>query len=405
MNLPQMPNALARRLFLHTHALGDAPRGRGKGADLLALVHRLGFVQVDSINTVERAHHMILGARATDYRPENLRRLTERDRALFEHWTHDASLVPADFFPHWRLRFARDKPRLMQRWTGWQRAGFADKFETVLAQIAAHGPVSSGDVGTDEVRGKGGWWDWHPSKAALEYLWRTGELSVLRRDGFTKVYDLTERVLPASLLARVPDPETTIDWACSAALDRLGFATAGEISRFFNAATPDEARAWCRAAQANGEIEEVAIGAADGASPRRAFARPGALADAASLPPAPSRIRILSPFDPILRDRDRAERLFGFHYRIEVFVPEARRRYGYYVFPVLEGDRIIGRIDMKAFRAADELRVRAFWPEPDVRLTKARLIRLEAELQRMARFSGCARVGFDRDWQRETLSR
>jgi uncharacterized protein YcaQ len=132
-----------------------------------------------------------------------------------------------------------------------------------------------------------------------------------------------------------------------------------------------------------------------------AVAWPDVLEAAAAAPAAPDRLRILSPFDPALRDRDRAEALFGFHYRIEVFVPEPKRVFGYYVFPVLEGDRLIGRLDAKAFRDAGALKVRAFWPEPGVRLGRGRIARLEAELNRLAGFAGCARVEFLPGWQRD----
>jgi uncharacterized protein len=397
MSVPIISNAIARRIFLHRHALSDAPVGAAKGGDLLALIDRIGFVQVDSINTVERAHHMILAARRQAYRPEYLKRLLEKDRALWEHWTHDASILPATVFPHWKHRFARDRDRLVARWTGWQRHGFVEKFDTVLAQIADHGPVSSSDVGEGEARGKGGWWDWHPSKAALEYLWRVGEISITRRDGFRKVYDLTERVLHGHHRGPAPTEAETVDWACRAALDRIGFGTSGEIAAYWGGISPEAAKAWCAAALARGEVMEVMVEGADGTS-RRSYAYPGL---ASEVPPdPPSRIRILSPFDPALRDRKRAERLFGFYYRIEVFVPEAQRQYGYYVFPVLEGARIIGRIDAKAFRDAGALQVRAFWPEPGAAMTAGRRARLETALARLAVFAGCDRVAVTDDWLR-----
>jgi uncharacterized protein YcaQ len=144
---------------------------------------------------------------------------------------------------------------------------------------------------------------------------------------------------------------------------------------------------------------EIAVEGADG-SRRHSLARPDVLARAADAPAPPGRLRVLSPFDPALRDRARAERLFGFHYRIEVFVPEAQRRYGYYVFPLLEGAGLVGRIDMKARRDAGVLQVRALWPEAGVRFGAGRLARLEVELDRMARFAGCDRVGFDDGWLR-----
>ena len=398
---PVLANTPARRLFLDRHALIEQPSGPAKGADLLALIRRLGFVQVDSVNTVERAHHMILWSRRQGYRPANLSRLLERDRSLFEHWTHDASVIPTEFFGWWKLRFDRDAARIKARWAGWQGTEFHDKIEDVLAHVRAGGPCGTGDVGADEARGKGGWWEWHPSKTALEYLWRSGELSVCHRRNFAKFFDLSERVHPAEHAAPAPSEAETIDWACNAALDRLGFATSGELAAFWAAVTPDEAKAWCAAARARGEIEEIAVEGWDG-SLRKCFARPGTVEAAAAVAAPPNRIRILSPFDPALRDRNRAERLFGFFYRIEIFVPEPKRQYGYYVFPVMEGDRIIGRIDAKAQRAEGRLAVRAFWPEAGVATGKGRIARLEAELDRLARFAGCEAVTFAPDWLRST---
>ncbi len=401
MNVPLLRNSDARRLFLHLHALAEPPTGLASGADLAGLIDRIGFVQVDSINTVERAHHMILFARRASYRPTSLPPLLERDRRLFEHWTHDASILPVGLFPFWQHRFARDAERLRNNWRRWFREGYEAKFDDILNRIAAEGPVTSSDVGEGEARGKGGWWDWHPSKTALEWLWRTGQLQICRRDGFQKVYDLTERVIPEIHRAPCPPHDQVVDWACRSALDRLGFATPGEICAYWDAITPQEARDWCKAELTAGRLIEVAVEGADG-SHRRSFAARGVLARAADLGEPPARLRVLSPFDPALRDRNRAQRLFGFHYRIEVFVPEAQRRFGYYVFPLLEGARIVGRIDMKARRGADILQVRALWPEPGVPFGKGRTARLEAELDRVARFAGVGRVAFDDLWLRET---
>jgi uncharacterized protein YcaQ len=356
-------------------------------------------VQVDSINTVARAHEMILWSRRQSFRPAALKRLLEHDRSLWEHWTHDASILPVRLHGVWQHRFARDAVRLEVNWSKWFREGYEAQFDTILNRIAKDGPVGTSEVGEGEVRGKGGWWDWHPSKTALEWLWRTGQVAVTRRDGFRKIYDLTERVIPKEHRKPVPE-ETVVDWACSTALDRLGFATPGEIAAYWNAIGPEVARLWCRSALGRGEVAEVEVEGASGQR-RKALVRPETLAT--SVPEPPKRLRILSPFDPALRDRDRAEFLFGFRYRIEVFVPEPKRVFGYYVFPVLEGDRLVGRIDVKAHRDTGALRVKAFWPETGVRLTNQRRARLEAELARLARFAGCDRVEFLDGWQRETM--
>ncbi len=404
MALPRLDNAAARRQFMDRHALLEQPRGGAKGADLLQLISRLGFVQLDSINTVARAHDVILYSRRANYRAKHLTDLYHGGGALFEHWTHDAAMIPLAFYPQWHLRFQRDEELLRKRWRNWRRDGFEQQFDTVLRHIRDHGVVSSSDLSKDEKKSSGGWWDWHPSKTALEYLWRTGALTVVGRSGFQKRYDLTERVIDEGLHAPTDPVEAapTVAWLCNAALDRLGFATSGELAAFWDTASAAEARDWCQAAQARGEIEEVEVEAADG-SLRKHFARPDTIATAAELGPPPGRMRLLSPFDPMLRDRKRAERLFGFHYRIEVFTPAPKRIYGYYVFPLLEGARLVGRVDMKADRAADCLRVTALWPERGVKFSPARIKRFESELERVARFAGLARLEFGAGWLREAL--
>lgn len=383
------------------HALSEPPKGAATGADLLNMIRRLGFVQLDSINTVARAHDLILFSRRPQYRPKALQQLYERDQALFEHWTHDAAVVPMEFYPHWHLRRQRDAELLRSRWRDGRRAGFEAQFQIVLDMIRERGPLCSAQVGEGEKRGSGGWWDWHPSKTALEYLWRTGALTVVKRQGFQKHYDLTERVLEASVTdpENAPDQDETIDWCCREALARLGFATHGELAAFWAHITPAEAKTWCTAALTRGEIIEVLVTCTDG-STRSTYAWPDIADDPALSIEPTNRLRILSPFDPALRDRKRAERLFGFEYRIEVFVPEPKRKYGYYVFPILEGDRLVGRVDMKAFRNEDELRVRALWPEPGVRWGKGRCAAFERETDRLRRLADVRDVVFADDWLR-----
>ncbi|WP_299287914.1 crosslink repair DNA glycosylase YcaQ family protein [uncultured Tateyamaria sp.] len=397
-----LTNAQARRVFLDRHALSETPQGIAHGPELLTLIDRLGFVQLDSINTVARAHDMILFSRKPRYRPKALKRLYEHDRALFEHWTHDAAVIPVRFYPYWHMRRSRDAARLRERWSEWRREGFEAKFQPVLDRIRDHGPCCSGDVGEGEKRGSGGWWDWHPSKTALEYLWRSGALQVVRREGFQKYYDLTERVFDQTTIGNAPDEAETIDWCCREALDRLGFATHGELAAFWDHISPAEAKVWCGEALAAGRIIQINVTGGDG-TVRPAFAWPNLPDDPSlTLDPTP-RLRVLSPFDPALRDRKRAERLFGFTYRIEIFVPEPKRTYGYYVFPLMEGDKLVGRIDMKAFRADDTLRVRALWPERGVRWGKGRQQKLEVELDRMLRLGGVSQLTFDDGWMREPV--
>jgi uncharacterized protein YcaQ len=383
------------------HLLMDTPQGAANSDEVQDVIRGLGFVQLDSINTVARAHDLILFTRKARYMPDALKTLYEKDRGLFEHWTHDAAVIPMEFYPYWQMRRDRDAVKLQKQWKNWRREGFEAQLQTVLDQIDERGPLCSSDVGKDEKRGSGGWWDWHPSKTALEYLWRTGALCVVGRDGFKKRYDLTEKVLERSLCdpMNAPDIEETIDWCCNGALDRLGFATHTEIAAFWAHISPAEAKVWCTKALAQGDIIQVQVEGADGIL-KPAFARPSLPDDPVINASPTSRLRVLSPFDPALRDRKRAARLFGFEYTVEMFVPEPKRKYGYYVFPLLERDRLVARVDMKAFRDRDALHVKALWPEKGVSWTPARAKAFEAELHRLTDLAGVSKVSFEDDWLR-----
>lgn len=397
MTRPLIDNQTARRLFLDRHLLLRPGSGPGKGGDLDQLLHGLGFVQVDSVNTLARAHDLILWSRRGQYRPKALEHLVARHRSAFEHWTHDAAIIPMPSYPMWRLKFARDEARMQARWPQGRRDGWMAEIDTVLRHVSDNGPTCSLDVGTHEKKGSTGWWDWHPSKTALEFLWRSGRLAICHREGFRKFYDLSERVIPTERLNARATTAETVDWAMSEALTRLGFGTSGELAAFFDIVTRDEAKTWSAEARASGRIIAADIELCDGTR-RDSFTTQTTLDQIASLPEPSSRIRLLSPFDPALRDRARAERLFGFHYRIEIFVPEPKRRYGYYVFPVMQGDRLIGRIDAK--RRGKILQVQAFWPEPGIRMGKARTAGLRAELERVTHLAATDDIAFADGWLR-----
>ncbi|WP_438749778.1 winged helix-turn-helix domain-containing protein [Pararhizobium sp. O133] len=388
-------NRDARRIFLNKQGLAGSPHKALGKQGLLDLIHDIGFVQVDSIATVERAHHQILFSRNQTYRREHLTELLEKDGALFEHWTHDASILPSAFFRYWKHRFARREPILKERWLKWQGEGFDSTFEETYQRIAEGGAVMSRDLKVAEHK-SGGWWNWHPNKTALEYYWHTGKLAIAGRQNFQKIYDLAERVLPAHHYEPEVSEAEFVDWACRSALQRLGFATHGEIAAFFALIGPEEAKAWVTAHR--DELTEVLIEPADGEKPRLSYAFNGFPDNLGDLTDPPARLRVLSPFDPLIRDRNRTERLFGFYYRIEIFVPEPKREYGYYVFPLLEGDRIVGRIDMKADRKSGTLDVKRLWWEKGVGTSSGRMERLEAELARLAKFAGVERVLFLEGW-------
>ncbi len=395
--LPAVDASVACRLLLGAQGLLDDPARTANKRTVAKLIRDLGYVQVDSINAVgERAHHLTLHSRLDGHRPALLKTLLERDRSFFEHWTHDASVIPVEWYPHWKVRFARF--RREDRVKSWcvRRMGPDPKriIRKVRARLRAEGPLMARDFekeGAKDDRG-GGWWNWDPSKAALEYLWRTGEVSIAQRRGFQRVYQLTEQVLPEQWSLATSTPTAHLEFACREAFARLIIATPVEITRYFATASLPLVRRWCKQQLARGSLVAVELRAANGQPPRPTLALPDYAARADALPDAPRRARLLSPFDPVLRDRARAARLFDFDYRFEAFVPQKKRRYGYYVMPILDGERLVGRIDSKYEREESALRVNAVWWEPGVRATKAQKRRLLEALERSAALCGAKRV-------------
>ena len=387
-----IPSTAAQRLLLGAQGLLDDPTRRVTTASLQVLIERLGFVQVDTINVLARAHDLTLFSRLDGYLPEQLMKLLEDKRSLFEGFTHDASAVPTAFFHHWKPRFARDRARIQAHaWWQYHFRGTdgAQVVKDVKARIEQEGPLKSSDFEHPEKRGP--WWGWKPQKAALDFLWRSGELMIPRREGFQKLYDLTERVLPEHHAVPSPDPGEHLEWACATAAERLWVFTAKELADFLDSIEAAEAKAWCAAAEAAGRIVSVKVEGADGEL-RPSYAVTDWETRLARLPEPTERTRLLCPFDPILRDRTRALRRFGFDYRFEAFVPEPKRQYGYFVMPILEGGRLVGRLDPKLHRDRGLLEIKGLWWEPGIKATRARKRALDEALERLAGFVGAGTV-------------
>lgn len=378
----KLSNRVARRLWLASHGLGQTPTGP---LDTLALIRSLGFVQLDTIQVVSRAHHHILWSRNQNYREPALNRLLAEDRLVFEHFTHDASVLPMELLPMWQRQFRRMAAKV--RASSWHGPTL-DSIDlgALKDKITRDGPLSTHDF-ESKVEGPKEMWRRPPHKVGLDYLWYAGELATCHRDGFTKYYDLAERVFPESLRTQELSEQDQINWLCDSALDVLGFGTLGEIRKFWDATEVKEVNDWAR----RNTLIPVELQAADG-SWSKAFASPDIEMRLKNLAPPTSRLRILNPFDPAIRDRIRLKRLFGFEYTVEMFVPAAKRKWGYYVYPLLEGDRFVGRIEAKADRNKKVLHVLNHWPEPGVAQTEKRKAKLEAELIRLARFTGLEKV-------------
>lgn len=379
----EISNKDARRLWLHVNLLSQAPTGP---IDLMGIINGLGFVQLDTIQVIARAHHHILWSRNQNYKEKMFDPLLAKDRLIFEHFTHDASVLPMEFLPFWRRQFQRKRDEIDRG--NWFKDMPGSKGRAAIKErIAQEGALSTHAFDTKR-KDPSVVWSRPPHKMALDYMWYSGELATCYRENFKKFYNLPERVFPDHLREQtVADPEQ-IDWLCRSALDRLGFASAKEIQQFWDAVSLDEVKSWV---EGNTDLTKVAFQTAQG-DWREALSFADIESRLASAPKPTEKMRILNPFDPAIRDRDRLKRLFGTDYKIEIFVPAAKRKYGYYVYPILEGARIVGRVEAKADRKKGKLEFLNLWVEPKVHWTDTREAKLNSELQKLARFVGCELV-------------
>lgn len=377
-----IPNKAARHLWLWTNGLAKTPTGP---LDTLAIIRRLGFVQIDTIRNVTRAHNHIIWTRNQNFREGGLWPILAQKHQIFEHFTHDASLIPIEIYPYWQGQFARLGAQVSH--SKWYASGLAqDQVQAILARIKNEGPLSTHAFET-KIEGPREMWARPPHKKALDMMWYAGKLATSHRQNFVKYYDLGHRIFPAQSTSFPPQSHANA-YLHTQALDRLSMATQGELQRFWQATNASTTRTWLKQAK---DLVPVEVEAANGAR-TYAFAPKDIEARLEACPPPTSRLRLLNPFDPVIRDRARLARLFGFEYRNEMFVPKAKRRWGYYVYPLLEADRFVGRIELKADRKAGLLNVTGFWAERGCKWSQARLDKLDAELMRFARFAGIKTV-------------
>jgi hypothetical protein len=380
-----LSRAQARRLFIHAQGLdGDWDALPGPQA-VARTVARLGYVQLDTIAVVERAHHHTLWRRQPDYAPEDLHKAQAIDRTIFEAMFPNASYLPMEDY-----RYALPSMRANAEWwaDNWRASG-RDEREAVLARIRAEGPLGASDFEAPEGFKREGWWSWKPAKRTLEHLFTTGELMVSERRGFERVLDLRERVLPAGIDTSYPRDEELAIYLASQALVAMGVA--GERnSRWRNGTNRTALGQGLRDLEEAGEAVQVTV---EGIARGDWYVHPEALALADDPPPS-TRAQILSPFDNLVINREWLELLWDFEYSIECYVPQAKRKYGYFVLPVLWADRFVARIDLKADRKAGVLRVQGLWLEPDAgddsdgELWPA----LGDALRELATFNGCESV-------------
>jgi uncharacterized protein YcaQ len=362
-----------RRLVIG--AQGYARRDRaGTTGEVEATIRRLSCVQLDSISTVERSHRITLASRVGAYPRGAIDRLLGRGR-LFEYWAHEACLLPAEDWPLFR-------PQMQDGGRGWYGTvgeTHPHQADEILSAIRQRGPLGSRHF---EGSSEGGMWNWKPAKAMLDRLWNHGDLVIAGRQGFQRLYDLPERVLPQEVLqAPVPaEPERLRLLARKAVHARGALTDAGVVEHWRLRGGVRRIRPVLDALVADGELERLRV--EDGGAPVLVPAG----ADLA--PAAPTGAVLLSPFDNLLWDRPFARRVLGFDHLIEVYKPGPRRRFGYYVLPLLWRDRIVGRADLKSQRDEGSLVLRAFHRESGVRASAALDDALDRALDRLRRACG-----------------
>ena len=371
--------AEARRLALACQGFADPrPAAEPTGWDLRRVLKRVVLLQIDSVNVLERAHYLPAFSRLGPYSHEALDRLSQRaPRRLFEYWGHEASLIPVEYQPllRWRMeRAAHDA------WGGMRKVASErpELVAEVLAQVRDRGPLAASELTAERPRRSGPWWDWSDSKRALEWLFWSGRVTAARRRRFERLYDLPERVLPAKVLAApTPAPDEAQRELLRIAARSLGVAAERDLRDYFRLSAAEAKPRLAELVEA-GDLVEVEV---EGWGRTRGYLWPGA-----RIPRRVEATALLGPFDSLIWERNRVERIFGFAFRLEIYVPAPKRRHGYYVLPFLLGDRLVARVDLKADRAAGVLRLNALHLEPGApaETTEA----LEAELRRLGGWLG-----------------
>lgn len=373
----------ARRIALAAQGFGEKrPTAPIDRRHLKRFLARNGLLQMDSVNVLVRAHYMPvysrLGAYPLSLIDDNAR---GRKRLMFEYWAHEASLLPLELYPlmRWRMERAERGERV---YSGLARYGRekADYIGKVLKEISERGPLAASDF--DGERGQGGWWGWSDVKRALEWLFWTGRVTTAeRRPSFERVYDVPERVLPESVMsAPVPAADDAIRELLGISARALGIATARDLRDYFRL-PPEDVKARLPEMVEAGELLPVKV---------EGWSQQAYLHQAARMPRKVEAQALLSPFDPLVWERSRAERLFDFRYRIEIYTPAEKRIHGYYVLPFLLGEAVAARVDLKADRQAGVLRVMASHREPGAPAHVAEA--LAAELSAVAAWLGLSDI-------------
>ncbi|MFC4241948.1 winged helix-turn-helix domain-containing protein [Gryllotalpicola reticulitermitis] len=364
--------AAARRIALAAQGFGRPLPARVGTRQLNGLFDRLGLLQIDSVNVFERSHYLPGFARLGAYEKTLLDRLVFRPgtptsgTGYTEAWAHEAAFIPVRDYPLLRFRRERYAEKYLAGEDSWGLTAGSSTIAWLLTELAEKGPLAASEIEHDANARRGPWWGWSEVKQALEIMFRSGQLATAGRTRFERRYALADQVLPASVLGReVPRPEAVLELVRKS-VRALGIGTLSDIADYYRLYTAETKIALDELVAA-GEVERVHVAGwgnpdqSDRVRPLAAYVQAGV-----RVPRAVSGAALLSPFDPLAWERARLLRMFGMHYRIEIYTPAPKRTFGYYVLPVLVDDAVVGRVDLKSDRQAGVLRVQAAWAEETV---------------------------------------
>ncbi|GAK60461.1 hypothetical protein U27_00358 [Candidatus Vecturithrix granuli] len=393
----QITPELARRIALHAQLLdGSAEFPAGKEG-VARIIEQLGYVQIDTIAVIERAHHHTLQTRAADYDAVLLHDLQANDRRVFEYWGHAMSYLPMRDYRYYLPRmqqFAASKSPGIQRRLN--KCGHL--LQPILERIRQEGPVTSKDFEALPQEKGGAWWDWKPSKIALELLFWRGEIMVTERRKFQKVYDLTERVLPEGTDTRMPSDAEVEEFRVRRALSAYGIARAKDIHAFLQLDSKNRSKtSGLTALVEAGEVIPLTIRNRNGAE---YYTLPATLEQTDQFSRRPATLHFLSPFDNLIIRRERVQHLFDFDFALECYLPAKKRTYGYFLVPMLWGDRFVGRFDPKADRKSKTLILRNLVFEPDFQDFETFLPIFGQKLREFARFNQCDTISIEKSTPR-----
>ncbi|HHL32133.1 MAG TPA: winged helix-turn-helix domain-containing protein, partial [Oceanospirillales bacterium] len=346
----------------------------GHNTEPQKIIEHLGYVQIDTISVVARAHHHVFWSRCAKYQPSDLDELV-KSRKVFEYWSHAASYLPMIEY-RYTLPMKHEFKNMKNSWFPRDEK----MMSAVLKRIEAEGPMRSKDFGSAK-KGTTGWWDWKPAKKALERLFMEGKLEISKRQGFQKVYDLPQRVIPPSVDISMPTEDEYHKFLIKRTLRHHGLATAHEIAYLKKKQTRTKVADILAQMHENGEVVKVSVEKIE----QNYYAEPAAIDN---INKKSAKIHILSPFDNLVIQRKKLDTLFDFHYQIECYVPAAKRKYGYFSLPIFQGNQAIARIDCKADRRKKQLIINALYYEKGVNKNSIKP-KIEAKLKQFARFNDC----------------